>query len=85
MRFNEIINEAEARIQHAEDLVFFQGSAGANRALDSLSSMGTGGHTSATIKWDGSPAVIFVQVDLSLRFSALGHALLPPRLLDSIA
>ena len=59
MRFNEIINEAEARIQHAEDLVFFQGSAGANRALDSLSSMGTGGHTSATIKWDGSPAVIF--------------------------
>ena len=59
MRFNELINEAEARIQHAEDLVFFQGSAGAKRALDSLSSMGTGGHTNATIKWDGSPAVIF--------------------------
>ena len=35
MRFNEIINEAEARIQHAEDLIFFHGSAGAKRALDS--------------------------------------------------
>ena len=59
MRFNELINEAEARIQHAEDLIFFHGSAGAKRALDSIASMGTGGHTSATIKWDGSPAVIF--------------------------
>ena len=59
MRFNEIINEAEARIQHAEDLIFFHGSAGAKRALDSIASMGTGGHTNATIKWDGSPAVIF--------------------------
>ena len=34
-----IVNEAEARIQHAEDLVFFQGSAGAARAIESLKSL----------------------------------------------
>jgi len=54
-----IVNEAEARIQHAEDLVFFQGSAGAARAIESLKSLEQGSHTDVTIKWDGSPAVIF--------------------------
>jgi len=48
-----------ARIQHAEDLVFWEGSAGAVRALESLKKLETGGHKNVTIKWDGSPAVIF--------------------------
>ena len=51
--------EAEARIQHAEDLVFFQGSAGAKRALQQLKELASGGQGKVTIKWDGSPAVIF--------------------------
>tara|TARA_B100001287_G_scaffold118995_1_gene100225 strand:- start:1468 stop:3861 length:2394 start_codon:yes stop_codon:yes gene_type:complete len=54
----ESINEG-ARIQHIEDLVFFEGSRGAMRALASLRNMATGGHKDVTIKWDGSPAVIF--------------------------
>lgn len=53
------IKEAEARIQHAEDLVFFQGSAGAKRALGQLKELASGGQGKVTIKWDGSPAVIF--------------------------
>ena len=48
-----------ARIQHAEDLIFWEGSAGAVRALESLKKLETGGHKNVTIKWDGSPAVIF--------------------------
>ena len=32
----ERINEADARIQHAEDIIFFQGSKGAMRVIDSL-------------------------------------------------
>ena len=48
-----------ARIQHIEDLVYFEGSRGAMRALASLRSMAEGGHKDVTIKWDGSPAVIF--------------------------
>jgi len=48
-----------ARIQHAEDIVFWEGSAGATRALQSLRNLDQGGHKDVTIKWDGSPAVIF--------------------------
>lgn len=61
MKFNEIqiIKEA-ARIQHAEDMIFFDGSKGALRVVDALANMAKDdGHKSATIKWDGSPAVIF--------------------------
>ena len=54
----ESINEG-ARIQHVEDLVFFEGSKGAIRALQSLRKMGQGGHKDVTLKWDGSPAIIF--------------------------
>ena len=35
----ENINEADARIQHAEDIIFFQGSKGAMRVIDSLRAM----------------------------------------------
>ena len=65
MRFSEfnirrvIIKEAEARIDHAEDIVFWEGSKGAARALESLRKLETGGHKDVTIKWDGSPAIIF--------------------------
>ena len=61
MRFFEfaILNEAEARIQHAEDLIFFEGSRGAIRAVEGLKQLEQGGHEDVTIKWDGSPAIIF--------------------------
>ena len=48
-----------ARIQHAEDIVFWEGSAGAMRALDAIKSLEGEGHRDVTIKWDGSPAIIF--------------------------
>lgn len=52
------LNEA-ARIQHAEDIVFWEGSRGAMRALEALKSMEQDGHQEVTLKWDGSPAIIF--------------------------
>lgn len=48
-----------ARIQHAEDLIFWEGSAGAMRALEALKSLEGDNHKQVTIKWDGSPAIIF--------------------------
>jgi hypothetical protein len=48
-----------ARIQHAEDIVFWEGSAGAMRALDAIKNLEGEGHRDVTIKWDGSPAIIF--------------------------
>jgi len=67
MRFNEFkeINKKPltegARIEHLEDLVFRElpPSKGANRALQSLINMEKGGHKNVTVKWDGSPAIIF--------------------------
>ena len=57
--FKHIVKEMEARIQHAEDVVFWEGSAGAKRALKALSDMANAGGKNGTIKWDGSPAVVF--------------------------
>ena len=54
-----VIKEAEARIQHLEDVIFWEGSKGAMRALQALRSMEKGGHKDVTVKWDGSPALIF--------------------------
>lgn len=48
-----------ARIQHAEDILFWEGSAGAKRVIHSLEQMSKEGHKDVTVKWDGSPAVIF--------------------------
>ena len=48
-----------ARIDHAEDIVFWEGSRGALRALKALKSLEQGGHKDVTLKWDGSPAIIF--------------------------
>lgn len=55
----KILNEEGPRIDHAEDIVFWEGSRGAVRALDSLFNLEKGGHQQVTIKWDGSPAIIF--------------------------
>jgi len=57
--FKQILTEGDARIDHAEDLVIFQGSKGAAHALESLKRLEQGGHNDTTIKWDGSPAIIF--------------------------
>ena len=48
----------ESRIQHAEDLIFWEGSKGAIRAIQQLEQL-TKSTQSLTIKWDGSPAVVF--------------------------
>lgn len=48
-----------ARIQHAEDIIFWEGSKGAVRTVEALKSLEQGNHSSVTIKWDGSPAIIF--------------------------
>jgi hypothetical protein len=62
MRFTEVaypyLIEA-ARIQHAEDVIYWEGSAGAKRVIKSLEQMESEGHKDVTVKWDGSPAVIF--------------------------
>tara|TARA_B110000503_G_scaffold117004_1_gene176567 strand:+ start:1572 stop:2822 length:1251 start_codon:yes stop_codon:yes gene_type:complete len=52
------LNEA-ARIQHAEDIIFWEGSAGAMRALEAIKGLEGDGHQAVTLKWDGSPAIIF--------------------------
>ena len=50
----------EPRIQHAEDLIFFEGAAGALRVLRALQKMNDPeGRPETSVKWDGSPAVIF--------------------------
>lgn len=65
MRAIEFITEAvtDARIQHAEDIIFWEGSKGANRVIDALRKLEQGGHKDVTIKWDGSPAIIFGRND----------------------
>lgn len=62
MKFSEIDNPyltEGARIQHAEDILFWEGSAGAERVINSLEQLQQQGHKDVTVKWDGSPAVIF--------------------------
>jgi len=55
----EAILVEAARIQHAEDIIFWEGSAGAMRALEALKSLEGDNHQNVTLKWDGSPAIIF--------------------------
>jgi hypothetical protein len=64
VRGREVVGESiqlkeGARIDHAEDIIFWEGSKGAIRALESLKQMEQGGHTNVTVKWDGSPALVF--------------------------
>ena len=48
-----------ARIEHPEDLVFTEGSTGALRAIAGLEALVQDPDSMLSIKWDGSPAIIF--------------------------
>lgn len=52
------IVEAKGHVDHPEDLVFLEGSAGASRALNTILSVSKK-PKQVTIKWDGYPALIF--------------------------
>ena len=56
---SKVVLKEGARIDHAEDIIFDEGSRGAIRALEALKQMEQGGHTNVTVKWDGSPALVF--------------------------
>lgn len=60
MRYTHLLAEAPVgrALQHLEDLVFVDGSAGAHKALDVLVRLGTD-VSDVSVKWDGTPAVIF--------------------------
>ena len=47
--FNNILREG-ARIDHAEDIIFWEGSAGAKRVIDSIIGLAKGNTQSLTIK-----------------------------------
>jgi hypothetical protein len=49
---------ASARIQHPEDLIYWEGSKGAERALQIMDKASKDPSTTS-VKWDGSPAVVF--------------------------
>lgn len=62
---NFLLTESKnVHLEHLEDLVFNQGFAGAQEALNYIDSLrhmlaeGTGTTTQLTVKWDGSPAII---------------------------
>lgn len=58
------LTEAKARIDHPEDIIFDEnGVQGALRAIDAIEHMAQDPASTTTIKWDGSPAVIFGWVD----------------------
>ena len=48
-----------SRIDHAEDIIFWEGAKGALRALEALKNTASEGYKKVTLKWDGSPAIIF--------------------------
>ena len=59
---NILLNEA-TRIDHAEDLIFWEGSKGAIRSIKSFIELEKDGYKNVTMKWDGSPAVVFGRND----------------------
>jgi len=54
-----IVEAKDPRIPYVEDLVFKRGLAGAKQAIDIIKQAADNTKDYATIKWDGSPAVIF--------------------------
>ncbi len=57
---NTDLYEASARINHLEDLVMFEGPKGLLKSIDILRHFAAGeGHSETTLKWDGSPAIVF--------------------------
>lgn len=60
----KVLTEAKARIDHPEDILFDEnGVAGAARALQAIEHTAQDPAGTTTIKWDGSPAVIFGWLD----------------------
>ena len=66
MKINEIIVEHKKRptfklnevgMAHAEDIIFYEGSAGALRVINSLKTLPNTRDTGLTIKWDGKVAI----------------------------
>lgn len=55
----ELLTESETRIHHAEDIIFWEGWRGAAKAIESLKSLEQDGIKNLTVKWDGSPAIVF--------------------------
>ena len=55
--FIRVLTEG-TRIDHPEDLIFSEGSRGATRAIQALTSISNNPET-LTVKWDGFPAVVF--------------------------
>ena len=55
---SESIIPSLGRIQHAEDIVFWEGSYGARRAVQAINDISKGALGTVSLKWDGSPAVI---------------------------
>jgi hypothetical protein len=58
INFKNYFLKEGARIQHAEDVIFWEGSRGALRVLTSLNSLDKD-YKNITIKWDGSVSVVF--------------------------
>lgn len=57
---NEVLTESvSARIEHLEDLVFERGSRGIAEALQIIEQAEQDTGKTTTVKWDGSPAIIF--------------------------
>lgn len=49
----------EVRIQHPEDMIYWEGSAGAQKAINALLELAENATSTTTVKWDGSPAIVF--------------------------
>lgn len=61
---DQLLAEAKSpRIPYIEDLVFQKGTAGARQALSIVQDTAANSEQHATVKWDGSPAVIFGRDD----------------------
>ena len=54
-----LVEAANPRIEHLEDLVFEQGSRGIKTALDIIAHSAENTGRSVTVKWDGKPAIVF--------------------------
>lgn len=57
----------EVRIQHPEDMIYWEGSAGAQKAINALLGLAENAPTTTTVKWDGSPSIVF-GIDLNGKF-----------------
>lgn len=55
----QTLMEADARIEHLEDLVFERGTRGVKAALDIITHAAEDTAGTTTVKWDGKPAIIW--------------------------